>query len=219
MIPDNVIEHEGLWLLKADTVATPAFLAGGPFSPHWYTDLPEITGLDEHSVCLDVGAYIGDSALPMLDQGATVYAYEPQPDAAICFAHNCPRALLRPVAVGDGREMVRSGGLGGNMGARWTQHGLAGGIPVEAITIDAEGFSHVDLIKIDAEGMEPAVLRGARETIRRSKPDIIIEINPGGLARYGWAEEDITGQLLSYEGRIVHRCETHRDWVFTPRRP
>jgi FkbM family methyltransferase len=46
---------------------------------------------------------------------------------------------------------------------------------VPAITVDSLNLRRVDVIKIDVEGMEPHVLRGARDTIRRNLPILSIE--------------------------------------------
>lgn len=47
---------------------------------------------------------------------------------------------------------------------------------VALTTIDSQHLSRVDFIKIDVEGMEIEVLKGAAETIQRSKPAMMIEI-------------------------------------------
>lgn len=49
-------------------------------------------------------------------------------------------------------------------------------VPIE--TIDSLGLERLDLIKVDAQGFEEKVLRGAREAIKRHLPDIYME--------YGW---------------------------------
>jgi FkbM family methyltransferase len=55
-----------------------------------------------------------------------------------------------------------------------------------AATLDATihelGIQHADLIKLDVDGNELAVLRGAATTLARDAPDIVIELAPSLLA-------------------------------------
>jgi FkbM family methyltransferase len=46
---------------------------------------------------------------------------------------------------------------------------------VPAVTIDSLGLDRLDFLKLDIEGMEPAALSGARETIARCKPIVTAE--------------------------------------------
>ena len=46
---------------------------------------------------------------------------------------------------------------------------------VEAKTLDSLEIKNVDLIKIDAEGEEKNVLKGAKETIEKFSPQIIVD--------------------------------------------
>jgi hypothetical protein len=47
---------------------------------------------------------------------------------------------------------------------------------VDVDTVDNYGFDDVDLIKIDVEGHEQFVILGAVDTIKRTKPILIVEI-------------------------------------------
>jgi hypothetical protein len=49
------------------------------------------------------------------------------------------------------------------------------GKTIETRTLDSFNFDKVDLIKIDVEGLELSVLDGARETIGKFHPKIILE--------------------------------------------
>ncbi|HLB06856.1 MAG TPA: FkbM family methyltransferase [Alphaproteobacteria bacterium] len=49
-------------------------------------------------------------------------------------------------------------------------------IEVETRALDDYGFDDVGFIKIDVEGFELAVLKGARETLRRCRPALLVEI-------------------------------------------
>ena len=56
------------------------------------------------------------------------------------------------------------------------------GTEVELTTLDAEmNDASVDLLKIDVDGMELALLEGARALIRRCKPRMLIEISPSNM--------------------------------------
>ena len=67
------------------------------------------------------------------------------------------------------------------------------------------GIDRVDLIKIDTEGAELNVLRGAVETIRRFRPRIIVEINQAALASAGSSAEGLMELLrsLGYELELI----------------
>ena len=61
----------------------------------------------------------------------------------------------------------------GNTGARMAFVNDSGSTPVK--TIDSLGYTAVDFIKLDVEGSELAALKGATETIKRSKPILMVE--------------------------------------------
>lgn len=49
---------------------------------------------------------------------------------------------------------------------------------VELRTLDSFGIEHLDFLKIDVEGHEVELLEGARETIARCQPTVLIEVLP-----------------------------------------
>lgn len=51
-------------------------------------------------------------------------------------------------------------------------------------TLDSFSLSHADLIKIDAEGVELEILRGAKKTLKELKPIVIFEFHSGDLTQY-----------------------------------
>ena len=60
-------------------------------------------------------------------------------------------------------------------------------IEVPIRTLDSYDLSNVAIVKIDVEGNEEAVLRGAKKLIHSERPNFVIEIeerhNPGSIAR------------------------------------
>jgi len=84
-------------------------------------------------------------------------------------------------------------------------------VKVPARTIDSLMANHdvpVTLIKIDVQGAEAQVLQGAKETIRRYKPAIFIEIDSVALRTYGnTAEELILGLVeQGYQPHILDKA-------------
>ena len=51
-------------------------------------------------------------------------------------------------------------------------------VAVRVMTIDQFAFDDVGFIKVDAEGSDMDVLEGARETIRRYRPNLLVELLP-----------------------------------------
>lgn len=62
--------------------------------------------------------------------------------------------------------------------------------PVRALRIDGLSLPRVDLIKIDVEGMELDVLNGARDTIGRCRPYLLVEhIKTGADPLVAWLRD------------------------------
>lgn len=79
--------------------------------------------------------------------------------------------------------------------------------PVDLLRLDdvvaARPPSRLDVIKIDAEGAELRVLRGALETIHRYRPLVLFEILPRGLASQGTSAEELMA-FVRAQGYVVH---------------
>jgi FkbM family methyltransferase len=61
-----------------------------------------------------------------------------------------------------------------------------------------------DVIKIDVEGLETAVIMGARETLKNSRPFILIEFNPLRLAAAGTSGEELIEKLSELDYDLFH---------------
>lgn len=133
------------------------------------------------TTALDVGAHIGSITVPMaraVGPRGRVYAFEPQKKVFRELVHNLrlnglAQATALRFAAGAKDEVIHMAPEAEHDGQ--TAVG-AGGDEVELRTIDGFGFGDVSLVKIDVEGFEAEVLKGAAETIRRCRPVLIIEI-------------------------------------------
>lgn len=157
--------------------------------------------LDAGNVVLEVGANIGWHTLLMsrlVGSNGQVHAFEPSPPIAKeltrnlrlnkisnCTIHNKALAAEKGVMnfkiFGPASENAGDGHLLPNTAG--ALDGSSTNVPVE--TLDSFEYARCDLIKIDVEGFEPAVLYGGRETIRRCSPVIIFEYVQSHVERAG----------------------------------
>lgn len=152
---------------------------------------------------IDVGAFNGDHAIAYARKAGLVWAFEPQLPAFLCLCTNVFMGMhgnVRPerVALGDDVGTVRFADWTGsldNFGARTT---VADGIDVVRLArLDdhpAAESGRVSYMKLDCEGHEMRVLRGAAALIERDKPAMLVEINDGMQRKSGSSEEE----LLTY---------------------
>lgn len=128
---------------------------------------------------LDIGANIGCISQALEYSGHNVVAFEPQPEVYNVLCKNFGGVSYN-VALGSSAGVAKmpkiryddKNNVGGMaIGTR----GVLGTIDVEVRTVDSFNFENVGLMKIDVEGYEEEVLRGAIETIARCKPILYIE--------------------------------------------
>jgi FkbM family methyltransferase len=165
---------------------------------------------------IDAGANIGALTIPMAELvGPTgrVIAAEPQPQ---CYYALCANIALNsiqhvwplPVALGnrigsinvpllDPAKPNNFGGLGLNPDSEGA---------VSIIHLDDITMVGVSFIKIDVEGMELDVLKGARETIRTSRPVLYVE----NLMK------DRSETLVEFIERLEYNLWWHRPYLFNP---
>lgn len=155
--------------------------------------------LPEGGTVIDVGAFIGDHTIfyaECVGRSGKVYAMEPNPEAFKCLCFNLKwSAQTRPMncAASNNHEPIEIH-LDANGGAAYaTAGGTIPAVQIDSLLLDACHF-----IKLDCEGMEPLALHGARETIMKHRPTLLIEVNEGALARQGFNGETIFAILKHY---------------------
>jgi len=158
-----------------------------------------LLGRLEPGLCLDVGAAIGRMTEIMLAScpGSRIVAYEPFPgNLRLLTKAYCDRAdvTLRPVAAADraGKEVFSVSGIVGRNAPDWARSTLgysplghlgksskaAATMQVETVRLDDEIREHVRFLKIDVQGSELRVLKGATGLIDAFGIDLIyVEFN------------------------------------------
>jgi len=163
------------YFVGIDAAEIPVF--GEIYHDRDYDRVPDFMARPGWTV-LDVGANAGIFAVQQAYRGACVYAFEPNPDSF--------RRLTKTVTANrlDDRVTVFNSALGANIGRgalvvplTGTSNGtvMFGTNPPETgtLTVPVDTLDHVisalqlpciDLLKVDTEGAELEVLRGAKET-------------------------------------------------------
>ena len=168
-------------------------------------NLPEVKALGPKDTVVDVGAFIGDTALTFAQRGSKVIAFEAHPDAYQCAVHNTkdyPNVQVHNFPVGNrGYITLNSVVSNGNLGSR---NIIIGG---EQKTLALDDFIHekITFLKIDVEGYELFVLHGAKNLICQYKPKILMEISTSMLARYKCKQSDVFG-FLNNIGYTCRAC-------------
>lgn len=152
----------------------------GEYSPDETEFIIALAERAGRKIVLDIGANIGTMTQALEQSGFTVEAFEPEPGIFKLLTMNI-KGKAHNVALGSqpgitAMPKVRYdqpynfGGLACGTGSR-----MRGLIRVPVKTLDEYTFENVGLMKIDVEGYEEEVLRGARETIRRCRPVLYLE--------------------------------------------
>jgi FkbM family methyltransferase len=133
-------------------------------------------------LCVDVGAHLGNHTIFLAKIcGMRVLAFEPQPDIYRLLVKHvelngvADRVQTFNMALGevDARGSMTSP-LADNTGGATLELNDSGSVKVS--TLDQHiGDQKVELVKIDVEGFELEVLKGARQTITRNKPLLFAE--------------------------------------------
>lgn len=183
---------------------------------------------NQKSVAIDVGANIGAFTLLIADMGYTVHAFEPIPETFcrlkknLKFNGRLANAHLNCLAIGEQQALVQFT-IQENSPA--TNRMASPGEPsrghhaytqtVAAVSLDRycaeNGVEDIAFLKVDVEGMEPYVLKGARTLLLERKiGSVLIEICPKNLRSVGLTCADLyrefelaryTPYLLGDDGR------------------
>lgn len=141
--------------------------------------------LNKDSVVIEAGSNIGALTIPLARMAKVVFAFEPQPENFYLLMSNAKRNNLdniwaRHTALGEKRGITTVPYL-----KEWstiTSGGIEIGhghypVAVECIDDFVEDLriEKVDLIKIDVEGAEISVIKGAVKTIEKFRPILYFE--------------------------------------------
>lgn len=168
-------------------------------------------------VVVDVGAFIGDHTIAYarrVGDSGTVLAFEPNPKAFECLSANANAHF--PDVVCSRRGLSDEKGtfdlsVDVNAGASRLVDAHSD-LEIRVQTIKFDDFlsepgmrlHRLDFMKIDAEGFELKILRGAANALHTYRPKLLVEINTARLAENGANVFDILSFVKETMGDCTH---------------
>lgn len=176
--------HGPMIAFAGDLYITRPLEADGAYAPEEWETLAQL--VKPGMTVVEVGANIGVHTVPLAKACApgTLYAFEPQQRVfqvmcANLVLNDVGNVIARPEACGEaeGEAIVPrlDYDAAQNFGGVSLRPLDQPGDRVRIVAIDQLRLAGCGLIKIDAEGFEPLVLKGAAQTIARCRPVIYTE--------------------------------------------
>jgi len=153
----------------------------------------------EPGYAVDVGANFGCWTLPLARHSKGVFAFEPQPPVFSCLYRTVSAAevetarkiVLSTSALGeytgeidvpvlDLEQPANFGGVSLGIAHSEQPKAMVTKVPISPLDDRMPAFfmfrpGNISFIKVDVEGAELSVIRGARRTIERCKPILLVE--------------------------------------------
>lgn len=146
---------------------------------------------------IDIGAWCGTWAKALEPYARRVVAFEPDKTHFECLQRNCTiNCDARNEAVGSEIKMISLTEDDFTQAKRVNDKG-----DIRMVDLDSLEYADVDLIKIDVEGYEMEVLKGAEKTLS-STQYIMIELN-NNTKKYGSSNTEIERHLAQIGFKVL----------------
>lgn len=236
----HLVKIEGISyeIRNKEDVIQKTLLNGNQWSPKILKLLQSRMKTKGHFV--NIGAHIGTITLPMSKISSRVTAFEPFPKT---FDHlkknleinNLSNVDIHNVALGDRHENVffmddNNDRVKNNNGGMhvFTSNDLITGersasiaklenLGIFSVPLDSIKLDKIDLMLVDIEGMEEKFLIGAKQTLKKDLPDLLIEIWNDDKRKYEnmkTTQKQIINNILSLGYNKVEKIDDG-DFLFT----
>jgi FkbM family methyltransferase len=185
---------------------------GGPSEYQQPVRLRSLGHVKNRRTALDIGANVGLWSRDLVKHFDQVIAFEPVAMFRECLQRNVSASNLtiQSVALGDSDGQVNMIITEGNTGHTHVDPTSRGG-DTTIIRLDRLELVNVDYIKIDCEGFEYRVLQGAKETIQRCRPVVVIEQKPHEMYSQHYGQFAAIGLLEDWG--MVRLDQVKDDWI------
>lgn len=181
-----------------------------------------LTFLPDDGVMMDVGANVGVFAVrAWLERpDATVYCFEPEPSVYQCLNRTVQANGVQNIKVfdlalsatsGNSTLFVHSANSGGHSLKPLSAEpdSDVASINVQTATLDEfiaeKGISRIDVIKVDIQEAEADFISGGKESLRRLRPVLMLEITCADFLH----DENILSHLQRETGLEYRVCDHH----------
>lgn len=207
-----------------------AIYRAGCYEPATVTRFESV--LDSGMTVFDVGANVGQYTLVASDcvgPGGEVHSFEPDPVTFEWLERNVRINALRGVRLNQSAVFedtqpvklflagIRDTGSNSIVGEPWLESGQS--VMARCTTLDLYTKEHsvprVDVIKIDVEGAELGVLRGAEKLLADHRPVMIIEFEESRQRMAGTSCAELS-QHLRDRGYLLYRIGEKPDQALEP---
>jgi FkbM family methyltransferase len=227
MVLDHIASIDArLWFSPQSEIGKSLYYTG-TFEPEELSLLRRIVKHDD--IVIDIGANMGSHAIAMAKKtvNGKVYAIEPAQSNFDLLQRNIEINHLTNIvplrtAVGEKsgtQEMNIYEDQAFNSMLVLNRKKAVGKEIVQVLSLDdlreQEHISKIDLIKIDTEGYEMSILKGAKKILSsEKKPILIVEINEENIKPLGLNQSDVINYIVSfgYKSSPI----TNDDYLFIP---
>ncbi|MBR9706744.1 FkbM family methyltransferase [Candidatus Pacearchaeota archaeon] len=175
---------------------------------------------------IDIGANCGEISFYLSKEypNAKIYAFEPGTRAfnvlrKIKKKFHLNNLLIYKMALGDKKEIVGMEFPDSNdtLAFITKRKNSKNKVRIEKLDdfIAKKKITQIDFIKIDVEGFEMKILNGGANSIKKSKPLMLVEVDEGNQKRFNHSSKDILDFMkkMKYE-KIQH----DNNYLFIPKR-
>ena len=167
--------------------------------------------------CIDIGCHLGsvlNDIIQLAPDGHHI-AIEPLADKADRLRRKYPRVDVHQVALGEEDSLVEffhDTRHSGFSGLRKQGQGESTSHRVACKRLDdlVPADRRIGFIKLDVEGGEYAVLRGARRVLSEGRPIVLFECTRSGLTAFGYGSSQVFGLLNDELGFRIYLL---KDWL------
>lgn len=163
-------------------------------------------------IVVDVGGNVGTTTLSFAASvpRGHVHVFEPSRALLPCLRRNLElsrahNVTVHPIGLADAPSQGRLEiATPGNPGSAYVVDGAGGdAFAIQRLDDALADLPRFDFLKIDVEGYELRVLRGAAALLQKHRPVVLFEVNEGALRRGGTSGREVCEHLLALGYRLA----------------